>query len=80
MRRLRGLFSGRKSESDAAIYPIDHGGNMMGALVRREPAATHSAVIARLDRAIQYAAADMVRANSSTLASGILDRPVEAGR
>jgi len=33
----------------------------------------------RLDRGIQYAAADVVRARSSTLASGILDRPVEPG-
>jgi hypothetical protein len=43
-------------ESDAAIYPIDRGGNMMGvaAAVRRDVRATNSTVIARLDRAIQY--------------------------
>jgi len=33
----------------------------------------------RLDRGIQYAAADVARARSSTPASGILDRPVEPG-
>jgi hypothetical protein len=30
MGRLRGLFFKEESESDAAIYPIDRGGNMMG--------------------------------------------------
>jgi len=33
----------------------------------------------RLDRGIQYAAADVVRARSPTQASGILDRPVKPG-
>jgi len=33
----------------------------------------------RLDRGIQYAAADVVKASSPTQASGILDRPVEPG-
>ncbi len=33
----------------------------------------------RLDRGIQYDAADVGRASSSTPASGILDRPVKPG-
>ena len=41
--------------------------------------AKYSAVMPRLDRGIQYAAADVVRASSSTSISGILDRPVEPG-
>jgi len=52
---------------------------MIGMVRVHAPAASNSPVIARLDRAIQHAAADVVRANSSTLASGILDRPVEPG-
>jgi len=36
---------------------------------------TNSAVIARLDRATQYAAASRM----NTIVSGILDRPVEPG-
>jgi hypothetical protein len=36
MGRLRGLFFKEGFESDAAIYPIDRGGNMMWVVVRRE--------------------------------------------
>ena len=63
---------------------VDPSGKTVAEWHDRDGAAVHlgasnSPVIARLDRAIQYAAADVVRASSSTLASGILDRPVKPG-
>ncbi|QOZ26121.1 hypothetical protein XH93_22865 [Bradyrhizobium sp. CCBAU 51753] len=54
-------------------------GGTAGRAAEREVAAdfsTHAAVVPRLDRGTQYAAAS----RSITTVSGILDRPVKAGR
>ncbi|TQF30100.1 hypothetical protein UNPA324_11095 [Bradyrhizobium sp. UNPA324] len=72
-----GLFKFGKSENEDLLRRARQGQNGMMRLA--STMAPHSVVMPRLDRGIQYAAADVARASPPTKASGILDRPVEPG-
>ncbi|WP_164937925.1 hypothetical protein [Bradyrhizobium guangxiense] len=70
----KGYFSKVESNQAQRIYLIDRGGNMMGVGGTRS-AATHSTVIARFNRAIQYAETFVIEPRSH----GVLDAPVTPG-
>jgi hypothetical protein len=71
-----GYFSREETNQTRQIYPIDRGGNMMAALWTSVVLfATHSAGIARFDRAIQYSRALVIDPKGR----GALDAPVKPG-